>query len=313
MSNQELLDEWRHFSCLARAIFLSSLLGEHVIGLSLNEHVLPFTDIQFFEIGDYAGMLPRKFFSFHCIENESNELNDSKTEGTENFPDIPRRSESDAECSDGGESPEKRLVDLEVMPVCEIRKEAAEGVIVPNLPNVVEGVQGDSHDESQIIVSHLLGEGLEVLDDSGLRQLIENVPVEFGIGLEEERSCAVVRGVSVGQNTESVTFLDDVMDLKSGNRTSTPSKDVVHAGSKRRVKESETEAECVLRPKIVAVEIGDESYEENMAFRSDIGRVNARRSCLSSNGADRTVTEFGLRCWKRWLGQRRRSWGLIHM
>ena len=133
-----------------------------------------------FQKGEYAGMLPRKFISFHCLEKESNEQKKSNTEGTENFPDLPRRSESDAECSDGGESPEKRLVELEVMPVCEFRKESAEGVVVPILPNVVESMQGVSHDESQIIVSHSFGESLEVLDDSGLRQLIETVPVEFG-------------------------------------------------------------------------------------------------------------------------------------
>ena len=87
------------------------------------------------------------------------------------------------------------------MPVCEIRKESTEGVVVPNLPNVVASVQDVSHDESQNNVSHLLGESLEVLDDSGLLQLIENVPVEFGAGLEEEKSGVVVRGVSVGQIT----------------------------------------------------------------------------------------------------------------
>ena len=157
-------------------------------------------------MGEYAGVLPRNFISFHCLENESNEPKESNTEGTENFPDLPQRSESDAECSVGGKSPEKRLVDLEVKPVCEIRKESAEGVVVANLPNVVESMQGVSHDESQNIVSHLLGESLGVLDDSGLRQLVENVPVEFGSGLDEEHSCAVVRGVSVGQITESVIF-----------------------------------------------------------------------------------------------------------
>ena len=195
---------------------------------------------------------------------------------------------------DGSEFPEKRLVDLEVMPVCEFRKESAEGVVVPNLPNVVESMRGVSHYESQIVVSLLLGESLEVLDDSGLRQLIENVPVEFGSGLDQEQSCAVVRGVNVGQVTESVNFLDDVMNLESGNRTSTPSKDVIHAGGKQRIEESETEAECVLRPKIVAFEFGDGSDEESMAFRSDIGKANAGKSCLSSDGADRTLTEFGL-------------------
>ena len=247
-----------------------------------------------FEVGEYAGVLPRKFISFHCLENESNEQKESNTEGTETFPDLPRRSESDAECSDGGEFPEKRPVDLEVMPVCEIRKESAEGVVVPNLPKIVESMQGVSHDESQNILSHLLGESLEALDDSGIRQLIENVPVEFGSGLDEEQSCAVVRGVSVGHITESVTFLDHVMNLEKSNWTSTPSKVVIHAGGKRRVEESETEAECVLRPKIVAFEIGDGSDEESMAFRSDIGKANAGKSCLSSDGADRMLTEFGL-------------------
>ena len=57
-----------------------------------------------------------------------------------------------------------------------------------------------------------------MLDDRGLRQLIENVPVELETGLGGERSEAVVRGVAVGQFTENVTFLDNVMDLESGNR-----------------------------------------------------------------------------------------------
>ena len=143
-------------------------------------------------------------------------------------------------------------------------------------------------------MSHLLGESLEVLDESGLRQLIENVPVQFETGLEEERSEAVVGGGGIGQFTENVTFLDNVMNLGSGNRTSTPSKDVVYASGKRKDKVSETDGECVLRPKIVAFEIGDGSDEEGMAFRSEIGRVNAGKSCLSSDCADRTLTEFGL-------------------
>ena len=245
-------------------------------------------------MGEYAGMLPRKFISFHCLENESNEQQESSTEGTENFPDLPQKSESDVECSVGGESPEKRLTDLEVVPVCEIRQESTEGVDVPNLSHVVESVQNVSHDESQIIVSHLLGESMKLLDDSGLRQLIENVLVQFEIGLEEERSEAIGRGVGISHFTETVTFLDNVMDLESGNWTSTPSKDVVYASGKRKAKGSETETECVLRPKIVALEVGDGSDEESMAFRSDIGKVNAGKSFLSSDGANRTLTEFGL-------------------
>ena len=249
-------------------------------------------------MGEYAGELLNKFFSFHYLENESNELKESNTKKTENFPDLPQRSETDVECSGGGggggESPDKKLADLEVMPFCEIRMESTEGVVVLNLPNVVEGVRDVGHDEGEIIVSHLLGGSLDVLDDSGLRQLIENIPVEFGAGLEEERSGAVVRGVSVGQLTENMTFLDNVMDLECGNRTLTPSKDVVHASAKRKAKESETEAECVLRPNVAAFKTGKGSVEENMAFQSEIERVNVGKSCLSSDCADTTLTEFGL-------------------
>ena len=246
------------------------------------------------EMDEYVGMLPRNFISFHCLENESNEQKGCNTEGAENFPDLSRRSESDGECNDGGESPEKRLVELEVKPVCEIRKESIEGVGVTNLPNAVEKVQDVNHDESQIIVSHLLGESLEGLDESGLRQLIENVPEPFETGLEEERSCVVDKRVSVGQMTESVTFLDNVMNLESGNRTSTPPKDAINANGKRKSQESEAEGEYVLRPKIVAFEIGDGSDEESMAFRGEIGRVSVGKSCLSSDYTDKTLTEFGL-------------------
>ena len=105
-----------------------------------------------------------------------------------------------------------------------------------------------------------------MLDDSGLRQLIEDVPKELETGLEEERSEDVVGRVSIGHFTETVTLMDNVMDLESGNRTSTPSKGVVCASGKQKAKGYETEAECVSRPKIVAFEIGDGSNEEGMAF-----------------------------------------------
>ena len=167
-------------------------------------------------MGEYAGELPRKFNGFHCLDNESNELKESNTKETQIFPDLRRRSESEMECI-SDESPEKRLADLKSMPVCETRKESIEGVVVPNLPIVVESLQDVSHDESQIIESLLLGESMDVLDDSRLPQLIENFLVEFGTELEGERSESAVKGVSVGQYTENLTFLDNVMDLKTVN------------------------------------------------------------------------------------------------
>ena len=44
-------------------------------------------------MGEYAGELPRKFISFHCLENESNVPKDHNTDGTENYPDFSQRSE----------------------------------------------------------------------------------------------------------------------------------------------------------------------------------------------------------------------------
>ena len=41
----------------------------------------------------YAGVFPRKFVTFHCLENECNELKRCDTEGPENFPDLPQKSE----------------------------------------------------------------------------------------------------------------------------------------------------------------------------------------------------------------------------
>ena len=91
-----------------------------------------------------------------------------------------------------------------------------------------------------------------------------------------------------------MTFLDSVIVLESGNRTSTPSEDVVHASGKQKAKRSETDGEYVLRPKIVAFELGDGSHEESMASRSENEWVNAVKSNFSSDCADRTLTGFGL-------------------
>ena len=68
-----------------------------------------------FEKGEYAGELPRKFISFHCLENESNVPKDHNTERTENFPDLPQRSEVEIVVNEETEtSPTKSLAVLQV-------------------------------------------------------------------------------------------------------------------------------------------------------------------------------------------------------
>ena len=66
------------------------------------------------------------------------------------------------------------------------------------MTRVVESVQGDNDDDSHNIVSHVLGENLDLVEKSGLRQLIENAPVEFGTVLEGEGYTADVRRVTTG-------------------------------------------------------------------------------------------------------------------
>ena len=90
-----------------------------------------------------------------------------------------------------------------------------------DLTDVVEGVEGDNRDDSHFIVILLLGESSDLLDDSGLQQLIENDPVKFGSVLEGE-SVTEFEKVTAGQITESVTFLDKVVEVEKGNKTSKP-------------------------------------------------------------------------------------------
>ena len=68
-----------------------------------------------FEMGEYAGEFPRKFISFHCLENESNVPKDHNTEKTENHPDLPQRSEVEIVLIEETEtSPTKKLAVLQV-------------------------------------------------------------------------------------------------------------------------------------------------------------------------------------------------------
>ena len=66
-------------------------------------------------MGEYAGELPRKFISFHCLVNESNVLKDHNTEGTENYPDLHQRSGVEIVVIEETEtSPTKSLAVLQV-------------------------------------------------------------------------------------------------------------------------------------------------------------------------------------------------------
>ena len=68
-----------------------------------------------FEMGEYAGELPRIFINFHCLENESNVPKDHNTEGTENYSGFPQGSEVEIVVIQETEtSPTKSLAVLQV-------------------------------------------------------------------------------------------------------------------------------------------------------------------------------------------------------
>ena len=66
-------------------------------------------------MGEYAGELPRRFISFHCLQNESNVPKDHNTERNENHPDLPQRSKVEIVVIEETEnSPTKSLAVLQV-------------------------------------------------------------------------------------------------------------------------------------------------------------------------------------------------------
>ena len=65
----------------------------------------------------YTGVIS-KFIRFHCLENESNEKDARNTEGVQNFPNLPRASES-ALVVETETSPSKSLALMQVATVSE--------------------------------------------------------------------------------------------------------------------------------------------------------------------------------------------------
>ena len=92
------------------------------------------------------------------------------------------------------------------------------------MTTVAAGVEGGSIGDSRIVMSDFLGESLNVLDDSGLHHLIVKDPVGLRTILEEGASPTEIEEVITGHIAENVTFLDDDVELETGNHTSTPAK-----------------------------------------------------------------------------------------
>ena len=128
-------------------------------------------------MGEYAGELPRKFISFHCLENESNVPKDHNMEGAENYPDLPHRSEVEIVVIEETEtSPAKSLA---VLQVTGDRKAMVEESGNVNEESLVVGSQEcllSSSDEGSEGLEKFLRDKLESLGGDAIENIAEVDP-----------------------------------------------------------------------------------------------------------------------------------------
>ena len=133
--------------------------------------------ISSFEMGKYAGELPRKFISFHCLENESNVPKDHNTEGTENYPDLPQMSEVEIVVTEETEtSPTKSLAVLQVTGGKETMVEERGNVNKECLTVGSQDCPLSSSDEGSEGLEKFLRDKLESFGGEGIENIVEVDP-----------------------------------------------------------------------------------------------------------------------------------------
>ena len=132
-----------------------------------------------FERCEYAGELPRKFISFHCLENESNVPKGHNTEETENYPDLPQRSEVKIVVIEETEtSPSKSLAVLQVTGGKKTMVEERGNVNKESLAVGSQECLLSSSDEGSEGVEKFLRDKLESLGGDGIENIAEVDPAE---------------------------------------------------------------------------------------------------------------------------------------
>ena len=199
-----------------------------MIDLSLNEHVFPLR-ISGFEMGEYAGELPRKFISFHCLENESNVPKDRDTEETENYSDLPQRSEVEIVVIEETEpSPSKSLAVLQVTGGKKTMVEEGVNVNAESLVVASQECLLSSSDEGSEGLEKFLRDKLESLGGDGIENIEEVDPA--GV-LELLDSNLVDRdnsggGMVTSDNEFPRSQVDEILRAELGGKK-------IGAGSKR--------------------------------------------------------------------------------
>ena len=121
-------------------------------------------------MGEFAGELPGEIISFHCLEND---LKDGNTEGTENFPVLPQRSESVTVIVT--ETEDSLLKSLAVMKVTAVSKDDLD-VVTQDVRFAKQGCLLCSSDEGSVALERFLHEKLDALSGEGLEKIVEVDP-----------------------------------------------------------------------------------------------------------------------------------------
>ena len=254
--------------------------------MSSNEHVFPLR-ISGFEMGEYAGELPRKFISFHCLENESNVPEDHNTEESENYSDLPQRSEVEiVVIEETKTSPSKSLA---VMQVTGGKKTMVEEGVNVNAESLVVGSREcllSSSDEGSEGLEKFLRDKLESLGGDGIENIAEVDPV----GVLELLDSSLVGRDNTGSGMVAVddkfprSQVDEILRAELGGKK-------IGVGSKRPLCDVELGVADERPSKSVAFDVGGSIGKSVCDRYTVIGVSDAGQSFPSSSRLD--DTEYG--------------------
>ena len=255
-----------------------------MIDLSVNEHVFP---LYGYPVSIWANMLalPRKFISFHCLENESNEPKDHNTEGTENYRDLPQRSEVEIVVIEETEtSPTKSLAVLQVTVGKKTISEERGNVNKESLAVGSQKCLLSSSDEGSEGLEKFLRDMLESLGGDGIENIAEVDPAEV---LELLDSNLVDRdntgsGVVTADNKFPMSQVDEILPAELGGKK---------IGVVRPLCDVELGVADERSSKSVAFEVDDSGGKSFCDRYNVVGVSDAGQSFPSSSRPD--DTEFG--------------------
>ena len=254
--------------------------------MSLNEHVFPLR-ISGFEMGEYAGGLPRKFISFHCLENESNVPKDCNTEESENYPDLPRRSGVEiVMIEETGTSPSKSLAVLQVAGGKKTMSEERGNVDKEGFAVGSQECLLSSSDEGSEGLQKFLRDKLESLRGGEIENIVEVDPA----GVLELLDSDLVnrdntgRGMVTGDNEFPRSQVDKILRAELGGQE-------IGVGMKRPLCDVELDVADERPSKSVAFDVEDSIGKSVCNRYPVIGMSDAGQSFPSSSRLDET--EYG--------------------